>query len=121
MKKFKKNLEGLLELFKTKDELIGFLIEKKAFNENFVKNIIDIKNIDILLNSISLNEIKSNIHYDVFYKDDKINVDITTNDVFSYLDTEEELRIKMKKYIKIQDYDKAATLKNYLNTIDVTF
>lgn len=122
MKKFKNNLITLLNLFDTKEELIDFLVKKNAFNEQFVKRIIETKDPQYLKdNDLTIDEIKTNFQYEVSYDDDKILVDITKNDVFSYFDTESELRIKMKKYIKTEQYEKAHLLKNYFNTIELEY
>ena len=115
MKKFKNNL---MSLFETKEELIDFLINNKAFNEKFVKRIIETKDQEYFKDT----EIdKEDLTYDVSYKNDKILVDITKNDVFSYLDTETELLSKMKLYIKTEQYEKAQIMKNYFNAIDLEF
>ena len=122
MKKFKKNLMSLLNLFDTKEELFDFLIKSNAFDEKFVKNLINIKDLQSFKdNNLTIDEINSNLHYGVSYKNDKISVDITENDVFSYLDTEKELKNKMKKYIKTEQYEKANILKNYFNAIELDF
>jgi len=122
MKKFKNNLMSLLKLFDTDEEIIDFLINKKAFNEEFVKKIIEGKNEYLLIkNGMTIEDIKNSLKYDVSFKNDKFSVDITKNDVFSYLDTETELRKKMKNYIKTEQYEKADILKNYFNTIELEF
>ena len=122
MKKFKNNLKSLLNLFDSSEELIDFLVKKKAFNEDFVKKIIETKNPKYLKNNnLTIGEINNKLHYEVSYDNEKISVDITKNDVFSYLDTEIELKRKMKKYIKTEQYEKAQILKNYFNTIDLDY
>ena len=122
MKKFKNNLMSLLNLFDTKEELIDFLIKKHAFDETFVKRVIETKDQQFFKdNNLTINEIKNNLKYEVSYENEKISVDITKNDVFSYFDTESELRIKMKKYIKTEQYEKAHLLKNYFNTIELEY
>ena len=122
MKKFKNNLITLLNLFDSKEELIDFLIKKNAFNEEFVKRIIETKDQQYFKdNDLTINEIKNNLQYEVSYKNDKISVDITKNDVFSYLDSEPELISKMNKYIKTEQYEKAHILKNYFNAIELKF
>jgi len=122
MKKFKNNLMSLLNLFDTKEELIDFLIKKNAFNESFVKRVIETKDQEYFKdNDLTINEIKNNLQYEVSYENDKISVDITKNDVFSYYDTESELIIKMKRYIKTEQYEKAHILKNYFNAIELDF
>jgi len=121
MKKFKSNLMSLLNLFDSKEELIDFLIKKQAFNEEFVKRVIETKNPQYFKDNMSVETIKNNLNYDVSYKNEKISVDITKNDVFSYLDSEQELISKMKKYIKTEQYEKALILKNYFNAIELDF
>jgi len=118
MKKFKNNLMSLLNLFDSKEELIDFLINKKAFNEEFVKRIIETKDQEYFIDNLTE---KDNLNYDVSYENDKILVDITKNDVFSYLDSEDELFRKMKNYIKTEQFEKAQTLKNYFNAIELVF
>jgi len=110
MKKFKNNL---MSLFKTKEELIDFLINNNAFNEKFVRTIIETKEQEYFKDT--------ELTYDVSYKNDKILVDITKNDVFSYLDSESELLKKMKLYIKTEQYEKAHIMKKYFNAIDLEF
>jgi len=115
MKKFKNNL---MSLFETKEEMIDFLISKKAFNEEFVKRIIETKDQEYLKDTQIE---KEELTYDVSYENDKILVDITKNDVFSYLDSESELMKKMNLYIKTEQYEKAQLMKNYFNAIDLDF
>jgi len=119
MKKFKNNLMSLMNLFDSEEELCDFLISKNAFNERFVERIIETKDQEDFkeINKINTDD----IDYDISYEDDKILVDITKNDVFSYLDTEIELISKMKLYIKTEQYEKAQLMKNYFNTIELDF
>jgi hypothetical protein len=70
---------------------------------------------------LSIEEINKNLKYNVSYKEDKFFVDITKNDIFSYLDTERELLFKMKKYIKTEQYEKAIVLKKYMDTIEIYY
>ena len=122
MKKFKNNLTSLFNLFDTKEDLINFLVKKDAFNEDFVKRIIETKDNQYFKdNDLTIEEIKSNLQYEVSFKNDKISVDITKNDVFSYLDSEKDLLNKMDKYIKTEQYEKAHILKQYFNTIELNF
>jgi len=118
MKKFKNNLMSLIDLFDSTEEIIDFLINKKAFDEEFVKRIIETKDQEYFKNT---KFDKDDLNYDVSYKNDKILVDITKNDVFSYLDSETELMKKMNLYIKTEQYEKAQLMKNYFNTIDLDF
>ena len=122
-KKFKKNLISLLNVFETKEELVDFLAKKKAFSEEFMAIVTDSDYLKALkkVDSLNLKEIKEKLHYEICYENNKILVDITKNDVFSYFDTEEELIKKMKNYIKIEDYEKALVMKNYLKTIEIDY
>lgn len=70
---------------------------------------------------MTINDIKKNIKYEVLYENNRILVDITKNDVFSYLDTEDMLIDKMRKYIKNEDFEKAQILKKYFKTIDIIY
>jgi putative lipase involved disintegration of autophagic bodies len=122
-KKFNSKLNSLLNLFDSEQDFLNFLIEKKAFKESFIEEIIYSKNLKKFKDDqkIDLNEIKKNLHYEIGYNNDKkqISVDITKNDVFSYYDTDEELKLKMKNYIKNEDYERAQVLKNYFMTIEL--
>ena len=123
-KKFKKNLTSFSKLFKTKEELLNYLAKKKAFSEEFVKNITEsdyLKNISEFDSELDIDEIKRRLHYEIKYKDKKISVDITKNGVFSYLDTEQELIDKMNYYIRIEDYEKAQMLQKYFKTIELDY
>lgn len=122
MKKFKNNLMTLLNLFDSKEELIDFLIKKQAFNEDFVKRIIETKDQQYFIdNELTIEKINEDLQYEVSYENEKISVDITKNNVFSYLDTEKELKRKMKVYIKTEQYEKAQVLHNYFNTIELDY
>ena len=123
-KKFKKNLVSLSKMFKTTDELLDFLTKKKAFNEDFTKNITESDYLNKLNNfdhTLDINEIKRRLHYEIQYKNKRISVDITKNDVFSYLDTEEDLIKKMNYYIRIEDYEKAQMMQRYFKTIELDY
>jgi len=123
-KKFKKNLVSLSKMFKTTDELLDFLTKKKAFNEDFIKNITESDYLNKLNNfdhTLDINEIKRRLHYEIQYKNKRISVDITKNDVFSYLDTEEDLIKKMNYYIRIEDYEKAQMMQRYFKTIELDY
>ena len=125
-KKFKTNLILLLDLFESVDEAVDFLAKKKAFNDDFIKEIVEsdylksVKNFDKNLN---MNDVDERLHYGIAYNKNKskISVDITKNDVFSYTDTEEELFKKMDYYIKTEDYEKAQILQNYFKTIEINY
>lgn len=123
-KKFKTNLKSLFDLFETTDELIDFLSKKNVFDEEFIKDVTN-SNYLIKLTKIdqSIDEIKQNIQYEIGYntKKHKISVDITKNEIFSYLDTDDDLLKKMKSYIKNEEYEKAQIMKTYFDTIDLKF
>jgi len=125
MRKFKKNLITLLNLFDSEEEMIDFLISKQAFDEKFIKRMVETKDKDINYlknNDLTINEINDILQYEVTYSNKKkISVDITINDTFSYFDTEIELMNKMKKYIVTEQYEKAQTLKNYFDTIELKY
>jgi hypothetical protein len=123
-KKFKKNLVSMLNLFDSKEELVDFLSKKKAFSEEFIKQITDsdyLKKLHRIDTKLDINEIKRKLHYEISYKNKKISVDITKNDVFSYLEGEDELIQKMKNYIKNEDYERAQVLQNYFKTIELVY
>lgn len=123
-KKFKENLISLLNLFDNSKDFVDFLAKKKAFNEKFVKEIIEsdyLKNLKGFDKNININEIKARLQYEIIFKNKRISVDITKNDVFSYLDSEDELIKKMNNYILNEDYEKAQFLRNYFKTIDLKY
>lgn len=123
-KKFKKNLVSMLNLFDSKEELVDFLAKKKAFSEEFIKQITDsdyLKKLHRIDTKLDINEIKRKLHYEISYKNKKISVDITKNDVFSYLESEDELIQKMKNYIINEDYERAQVLQNYFKTIELEY
>jgi len=126
-KKFKQNLISLIKLFDNSKDLVDFLAKKNVFNENFVRQVIDSdylykikKDFD---KDLDVKEIRRRLHYEINYnkKTNKIIIDITKNDIFSYLDSEEELIKKMDNYILQEDYEKAQILKNYFNTIELEY
>lgn len=125
--KFEKNLTKMLKLFSEQKELIDFLIQKKAFNDDFINMILNSdylnNNDNIEDHNLSLDHIKSKIQYKVNYNKSKkkMNVDITPNDIFSYYDTEEELKSKMKNFLNNEEYEKAEILNGYLKTIELDF
>lgn len=122
-KKFKTNLISMINLFETNEELIDFLAKKKAFSEDFIKIITDSDYLNKLQNfeDLDVNEIKNRLNYEISYNNNKISVDITKNDIFSYFDTEDELIKKMKNYIMNEDYEKAQLMKNYFKTIELDY
>lgn len=126
-KKFKQNLISLVNLFEDSKDLVDFLAKKKAFNENFVKEIIESDYLNKIKKDfdkdLDVKEIRRRLQYEINYnkKTNKISIDITKNDVFSYLDSEDELVEKMNNYILQEDYEKAQMLKNYFKTIDLKY
>lgn len=125
-KKFKKNLVSLMSLFKNSEDFVDFLSKKKAFTEEFVKEVTEsehINNIKIFDVELSVKDVIEKLNYEINYnkKTKKISVNITKNDIFSYLDTENELIEKMNKYILLEEYEKAQVLKNYFKTIDLKY
>lgn len=128
-KKFKNNLISLLKVTKMEPHLLcEFLCEKNAFSEEFIL---------LLTNSNTLNKFDENSDYcftiedirqklkdyDVTYneKGKRVVVDITKNNIFSYYDTEEELVEKMRYYLKIEDYESASILNEYLKKIEIDY
>lgn len=128
LKKFKENFLSLGEAIKNKDELLNFLLEKKAFNENFIEMINGSNELTKLTNvrknktnNFKLKEYifdisKVNSDYNISYnkKNKKINVDISGNTIFSCYDDEKELRKKLKNYITNEEYEKAQVINNYI-------
>jgi len=128
-KKFRENLISLIKILKDSDELCKFLIEKNAFSDKFIQLITEseqlnhYKGIDEKF-SFDINDLKNKLNYEIEYDPDKKNkiiVDITKNDIFSYTDTEEELIDKMDKYIRYEDYEKAEVLYKYLKTLEIEY
>jgi len=125
-KKFKQNLISLMNLFDNSNDLVDFLAKKKAFNEDFIKDIIEtdylnkIKEFD---KNLDVQEIRRRLQYEINYnkKTNKISIDITKNDIFSYLDSDDELVNKMNNYILQEDYERAQILKNYFKTIELKY
>jgi len=124
--KFKKNLISLSNLFEDSESFIEFLSKKKAFNVDFLKVISDsdyLNKIYEFEQYLDIDEIKRRLHYEIAYNQKKkqISVDITKNDVFSYLDTDDELIEKMNNYILNEDYERAQIMKNYFTTIELDY
>lgn len=124
--KFRRNLQKLLEISEDQ-ELCDFLIEKKAFDQNFVRLITESDclskiNTDSLY-YYNIEDVKKEINYELSYnkKKKKIVVDITKNNIFSYYDSEEELINKMNKFIRNEEYEKANMLNNYLKKLEVSY
>jgi len=124
--KFRRNLQKLLEISEDQ-ELCDFLIEKEAFEQNFVRLITDsdcLNEIDSdSLYYYNVEDVKDEINYELTYnkKNKKIVVDITKNNTFSYYDSEEDLIKKMKKFIRTEEYEKANMLNNYLEKLEITY
>lgn len=125
-KKFKENLISLLNLFDNSRDLVDFLAKKKAFNEDFMKDIVEsdyLKKLKGFDKNLDIKEIKARLQYEICFnkKKKRISVDITKNDVFSYLDSEDELIRKMNNYILQEDYEKAQLMRNYFKTIELNY
>jgi len=123
-KKFMKNLISLSNLFEDSDLFLEFLSRKNVFNEDFIKIISHSDYLNKIYDEqLDIEEIKQRLHYEIAYNKTKkqISVDITKNDVFSYLDTEDELIEKMNCYILNEDYERAQIMKNYFNTIELDY
>jgi hypothetical protein len=124
--RFKKNLETLFNIY-SKDELLKILMRKKAFNSDFFKVISESKNLSKFNENndyeFDIEDVKQKIKYEIGYnkKRNKIKVDISKNDVFSYDETEEELIEKMKIYIKEEQYEKAEILDDYFKKIGLKY
>ena len=124
--KFRRNLQKLLEISEDQD-LCNFLIEKEAFDQNFVRLITESDCLNRMstdsLYYYNVEDVKKEINYELSYnkKNKKIVVDITKNDIFSYYDTEEELIKKMKKFIRTEEYEKANMLNNYLKKLEISY
>lgn len=101
--KFKQDLINELNKLNGIEAVIEYLMNQNAFNNTF-KNTIsteDMTDYEVVLN-----------------KDKKVQIDITKNKVFSCYDTDEELKNKMKTYIRNEEYEKAEILKNYFDIIE---
>jgi len=125
--KFKNNFLSLNNIL-TIDELLDFMIEKKAFNENFIEIINNSDELSKLTNvrtnkttnykekDYNFDISKINNNYIVGYDRDKskITVDISGNTIFSYYDSENELKNKLNDFIKDEEYEKANILYSFL-------
>lgn len=122
-KKFKKNLIALLKLFENSQEFLDFLVKNKSFSEDFMKQITNSNYLSKKYMDLDINDIKKKLHYEIAYnkKKNKISVDITKNDIFSYQDTDDELIKKMNVYILNEDYERAQILKCYFKTIELDY
>jgi len=125
--KFKNNFLSLNEVLITED-LINFMIEKTAFKENFIGMICESNELTKITN-VRKNKTKNykikNYNFDIKkisnsypigYDEEtkKVTVDISGNTVFSYYDTENDLKNKLNNYINDEEYEKASVLYSYI-------
>jgi len=129
--KFKENFISLNKVF-TIEEIIDYLIDKKAFNEDFIKMIYESCELTKLTNirknktkNFKLKNYKFNIsgidnNYQISYdnKKKKIIVNISENSIFSYYDNKDDLISKLNDLISNEDYEKAQILHNFIKNID---
>jgi len=125
--KFKNNFLSLNEVLKI-DEIVDFMIEKKAFNEDFIELICESDELNKLTNvrnnktknykikNYSFDISKINNNYPIGYdkEKNKVTVDISGNTIFSYYDTETDLKNKLNNYINDEEYEKASILYNFI-------
>jgi len=125
--KFKNNFLSLNEVLKT-DEIVDFMIEKKAFNEDFIGLICQSDELNKLTNvrnnktknykiknySFDIKKISNNYPIGYDKEKNKVTVDISGNTVFSYYDTETDLKNKLNNYINDEEYEKASVLYNFI-------
>jgi hypothetical protein len=120
--------QQLIVLFKmlSPEELIDFLLEKHAFQEEFLELILD----SVFLKKCVSNpqedynydfkDVKNKLsNYEVGYdkKNKKFTVNIKPQEVFSYYDSESDLKEKLKKYISKEEYEKAEIITKYIKCI----
>jgi len=131
IEKFKENFISLNKIF-TSREIIDYLIDKKAFNEEFIKMIYESCELTKLTNirknktkNYKLKNYKFNIsdidnNYQISYdnKKKKIIVNISDSNLFSYYDNKNDLITKLNHYISNEDYEKAQILHNFIKNID---
>jgi hypothetical protein len=130
IEKFKKNLTTLKQIMNV-DELLEYFLSKDAFNEDFIKLIVEseyLKDFENIKNkedyNLTITELKEKfLNYNIDYnkKNKKIKINISNNNIFSYLDNEKELIDKMNKLIKDENFEDAKILYNYLNMIDLKY
>lgn len=124
--RFQENLKALFKIY-NKDELLKILMKKKAFSDDFFKVISESKNLTNFNVNVDyefdIDDVKQKIKYEIGYnkKRNKIKIDISKNDVFSYDDTDEELIQKMNSYIKEEQYEKAEILDGYFKKIGLNY
>ena len=125
--KFKNNFLSLNEVLST-DEILDIMIDRKAFNEEFIELICQsdelIKLTNVRTNKTKNHEVKNynfdikkiDNNYPIGYdnKKNKITVDISGNTVFSYYDTEDDLKNKLNDYINDEEYEKASVLYSFM-------
>jgi len=125
--KFKNNFLSLNDVL-DKETLIDFMIEKKAFNENFIKMIYESNELTKLTNIKKFktsNFKQKDYHFDITkIKNDyaigydkeknKVTVDISGNTIFSYYDNYQDLKKKLDNYINDEEYEKANILYNFI-------
>lgn len=132
LNKFKDNFFSLNKILNT-DELLDFIVEKKGFDEDFVKMICESDELTKITNvrkNKTKNFKKKNYHFDISKIDNnyeigydpkkhKITVDISGNTIFSYYDDEEKLKRKLSKYIDDEEYEKANVLYLYIKKCEI--
>lgn len=128
LEKFRENFYSLNEIVKNDNEFFQFLLEKKAFNENFIQLICESNELSKLTN-VRINKttnfkikeyffdiLKIENDYKIGYdkKNKKITVDISGNTIFSYYDDEKLLKQKLNDYVSNEEYEKAEVIHNYI-------
>jgi hypothetical protein len=126
--RFKKNIISLCEVMNI-EEVIDYMIDKKAINEEFIRIISESNELTKLSNirenktknfkfknyRLDLSKIDNNYQIGYDKKRKKITVDISDNSIFSYYDDEDELKQKLENYIDNEEYEKAQILYNIIN------
>jgi len=98
---FKQNLSKELNKLKGLEEIINYLDKNNAFTQTF-KNKIDLET-----------------ESEVSLINNKITIDLTSNKILTPYDSDEDLKDKMKTFIRNEEYEKAKILKNYFDLIDI--
>jgi hypothetical protein len=111
------------------NDLLEFIVEKKAFNEKFVKLVCESNELTKMSNIIDNNNIKNlkvgdylfditkvDYDYELGYdkKKKKVTVDISNNSIFSYYDSESDLQKRLDNYIENEEYENANIIYNFL-------
>jgi hypothetical protein len=126
--RFKKNIISLCEVMNI-EEVIDYMIDKKAINDEFIRIISESNELTKLSNirenktknfkfknyRLDLSKIDNNYQIGYDKKRKKITVDISDNSIFSYYDDEDELKQKLENYIDNEEYEKAQILYNIIN------